>query len=306
MIPNFDLKKQEFHDERNIYINGRIIPGVSVRGTLSNEEWMLYEPIVLEGMRDGKKYYYISRVRPYPWDDVNEEAFGVVIFRSRGYTPIFPLWADGDTKFAEIPLKVLRAASNSDLEKLFQNEDDWEEEFKDSLGDVDPEEDAEYIAAQRADFFNSYFNLNAVDPDAFVFLDLYEHSGQVWSAHGCGTQCRWDTTSAAAVLLLDEYRTKQYKEDPKRFWDIFRWFMKRMGGEERSAIYDTICIDAETYERVEEYEQDYCYTLNALFIEVDDNENLNEIEAALEDITGATDLKVVENVEFKPRDIVIL
>jgi hypothetical protein len=41
------------------------------------------------------------------------------------------------------------------------------------------------------------------DPLA-VLLDVYDHSGEVWSLHGDGIQCQWDTTRAAGVWVPDE------------------------------------------------------------------------------------------------------
>lgn len=40
------------------------------------------------------------------------------------------------------------------------------------------------------------------DPDA-VMLDVYDHSGLVWSVLGSGTQCAWDTSHGAGVWLPD-------------------------------------------------------------------------------------------------------
>lgn len=40
------------------------------------------------------------------------------------------------------------------------------------------------------------------DPDS-VLLDCYQHSGCTWSLAGTGTQCRWDTSSAAGVWVPD-------------------------------------------------------------------------------------------------------
>lgn len=40
------------------------------------------------------------------------------------------------------------------------------------------------------------------DRDA-VLLDLYDHSGQAWSVHGAGTQCRWDTSEGESVWVPD-------------------------------------------------------------------------------------------------------
>lgn len=42
------------------------------------------------------------------------------------------------------------------------------------------------------------------NPDA-VFLDVYDHSGQVWSLSGGGTRCRWDTSSGAGAWIPDKY-----------------------------------------------------------------------------------------------------
>lgn len=41
------------------------------------------------------------------------------------------------------------------------------------------------------------------DPDA-VLLDIYEHGGVAYSVSGQGTQCRWDTSSGAAVWVPDD------------------------------------------------------------------------------------------------------
>ena len=41
------------------------------------------------------------------------------------------------------------------------------------------------------------------NPDA-VLLDLYDHSGQIWSISGGGTQCRWDTSRGESVWIPDE------------------------------------------------------------------------------------------------------
>jgi hypothetical protein len=41
------------------------------------------------------------------------------------------------------------------------------------------------------------------DPLA-VLLDVYDHGGEVWSLHGDGIQCKWDTTRAAGVWVPDE------------------------------------------------------------------------------------------------------
>lgn len=306
MIPNLEFNKQEFSDERNIYINDRLVPDVTVRGSLRRDEWMLWEPTVLEGTKNGKKYYFITRAVPNYYDELSEGALGVVVFNLRGYNTIIPAWADRNTKFAGIPLHMLKDLDNDDIRHLFRSEEAWEEEFQETIEDCDPEEDAEYIAQQRDDFFASAYNLHKQDPDSYVLLDLYEHSGQVWSAHGCGTQCRWDTTHAAAVLLLDEYRTKQYKENPDKFWESFHWYMRRMGGAERTMFRETVCIDADTYEVVEDEMLDYCYIIDALFMDVDDDRNKQEISDALEELTEASDLRVVDNVQFKPRETTIV
>lgn len=306
MIPNLEFKKQEFGDERNIYINDRLVPGVTVRGSLRHDEWMLWEPTVLEGTKNGKKYYFITRAVPNYYDELSEGALGAVVFNIMGYNTIIPDWADSDTKFAGIPLQALKDLDAVDIRHMFQSEEDWEDAFQELIEDCDPEEDAEYIANQRADFFSSVENLHKQDPDSYVFLDLYEHSGQVWRAHGCGRQCRWDTTSAAAVLLLDKYSTKLYKEDPDKFWKVFDWYMRRMGGAERTMFMEAVCIDADTYEIVEDEMLDYCYNIDALFMDVDDERNKQEISDALKDITGASDLRMAENVKFKEREVICL
>lgn len=41
------------------------------------------------------------------------------------------------------------------------------------------------------------------DPGA-VLLDLYDHSGQVWSVSGDGMQCRWDTSRGESVWVPDK------------------------------------------------------------------------------------------------------
>lgn len=38
---------------------------------------------------------------------------------------------------------------------------------------------------------------------AIAELDLYSHSGDSWSYHGCGMQCRWDTSSYAGILYFE-------------------------------------------------------------------------------------------------------
>lgn len=41
------------------------------------------------------------------------------------------------------------------------------------------------------------------DPDA-VLLDLYEHSGCIWSVHNSGPNCRWDTSGGAATWIPND------------------------------------------------------------------------------------------------------
>jgi len=44
---------------------------------------------------------------------------------------------------------------------------------------------------------------NPRNPHA-VLLDVYDHSGEAWSIHGEGMQCRWDTTRMGGVWVPDE------------------------------------------------------------------------------------------------------
>lgn len=55
-----------------------------------------------------------------------------------------------------------------------------------------------------------------MDKDA-VLLDLYEHSGCVWSVSGDGMQCRWDSSSAESVWVPDKYLREELEKiaDPK-------------------------------------------------------------------------------------------
>lgn len=307
IIPNLKINRQDFGDERDIHINGRVVPGIEVRGSLRSDEWMLYEPIVTEGTIKDKKYYFITRILPNYWEYLKDNALGAVVFNIRGYNEIIPDWASTNEKFAGIPAKYLKDLSDRNIQHLFQSEEAWEEEFQEEIEDADPEEDAEWIANRRKEFFGDLYNLTTEDPDSYVYLDLYEHSGQVWSCHGCGPQCRWDTTPAAAVLLLDEYWTKIRKEDPDRFWKVFHWYMKRLGGSQRTVVSGVVCIDADTYERVKKEDFECVYTLDTLFEELDEgDEPLEEVSAMLYDLTGAKDLKVVQDVEFKERHALII
>lgn len=307
IIPNLEIKQQKFRGDRDIYINGRIVPGIEVRGSLKADEWMLYEPIVVEGTIKDKKYYFITRILPNYWEYLADNALGVVVFNIRGYKEIIPDWASSNEKFAGIPSKYLKDLSDHEIQHLFQSEEAWEEEFQEEIEDADPEEDAEWIANRREEFFDDMYNITKADPDSYVFLDLYEHSGQVWSCHGCGPQCRWDTTPIAAVLLLDEHWIKVRKEDPDRFWKAFRWYMKRLGGSQRTAVTGVKCVDADTYEQVENEEFECTYMLDTLFEELDEgDEPLEEVSAMVYDITCAKDLKAVQDVEFKERNAIVI
>lgn len=43
-------------------------------------------------------------------------------------------------------------------------------------------------------------------PDPYcVLLDVYSHGGEVWSVHGGGMQCRWDTSRGAGLWVPDKY-----------------------------------------------------------------------------------------------------
>lgn len=306
MIENLELKFQNFKEDRELWINGRAVSGVEVRSSTYPEEYYLVQPIVLEGTVKGKKYYFVVRVTQNNYYDLNDDAIGAVVFRSRGYNDIIPTWADNDTKFAGIPLKQIERIDRTDTARLFYSEEDWEEAFQETIEDADPDEDKEYIDNQRDDFFSSAFNLWKQDPDSFVFLDLYDHGGHVWNAHGAGPQCRWDTTQAAAVLLLDEFRTKQYKEDPKTFWEVFNWYMSRMSGEPTAAIEWIVCVDADTYTVVEDMGDYSVYTLNALMSDIEDEETAKEVAEALEYLIDADDVKFVTDIEFKPRSITLI
>lgn len=46
------------------------------------------------------------------------------------------------------------------------------------------------------------------DPDA-VLLDLYDHSGTIWSVSGGGTQCQWDTSRGESVWVPDKYAREE-------------------------------------------------------------------------------------------------
>ena len=46
------------------------------------------------------------------------------------------------------------------------------------------------------------------NPDA-VLLDLYEHSGCVWSISGTGANCRWDTSRGESVWVPDKYTLEE-------------------------------------------------------------------------------------------------
>lgn len=46
------------------------------------------------------------------------------------------------------------------------------------------------------------------DPDA-VLLDLYDHSGVVWSVSGGGMQCQWDTSRGESVWMPDQYAREE-------------------------------------------------------------------------------------------------
>lgn len=53
------------------------------------------------------------------------------------------------------------------------------------------------------------------DKDA-VLLDLYDHSGCIWSVAGTGMNCRWDTSRGAAVWVPDKYLREELEkiQDP--------------------------------------------------------------------------------------------
>lgn len=96
------------------------------------------------------------------------------------------------------------------------------------------------------------------NPD-LVWLDLYEHSGQVWSIHGKGCSCQWDTSTGAGVWIPDESLLGCYDESRERraqtlefcrqglaeynAWlsgDVWTWFVETFEGKGKAIDMDSM------------------------------------------------------------------
>ncbi len=64
-------------------------------------------------------------------------------------------------------------------------------------------------------------------------LDLYQHGNCSWSLHGEGTQCRWDTSRCAGVIILDEseWKGKHWKTKEKAARAFLETYTKWCNGE---------------------------------------------------------------------------
>ena len=91
-------------------------------------------------------------------------------------------------------------------------------------GDVEVESDEEFDELVEAVEEHLDWSYNLACDDAWtggdkdaVLLDLYDHSGCIWSVAGTGMNCRWDTSRGEAVWVPDKYIREELEgfADPK-------------------------------------------------------------------------------------------
>lgn len=65
------------------------------------------------------------------------------------------------------------------------------------------------------------------------FLDHYVHSGEVWSFHGEGPQCRWDTAKNAGMLvyICEDYEYPSREELKKAARQVLKEYNEWANGE---------------------------------------------------------------------------
>ena len=61
-------------------------------------------------------------------------------------------------------------------------------------------------------FMLNLWNTGLATDQQIVVLDVYSHSGEVWSFTGQGTQCKWDTAHGAGALLPSDSMRKLLNE----------------------------------------------------------------------------------------------
>ena len=61
-------------------------------------------------------------------------------------------------------------------------------------------------------FMLNLWNTGVATDQQIVVLDVYSHSGEVWSFTGQGTQCKWDTAQGAGCLLPSDSMRKMLNE----------------------------------------------------------------------------------------------
>lgn len=310
VVKDIQLVKQEALCERQLVINGHPISDVLVCG-MSNRHSYHFEPLVFSfvAQESKKKYYLVCRVEEESEMDydlyLRLDAPGAIISHyPRSWGDLIPCEEYINEEYAGIPASYLRDLSSSEREELFRSEEEWEEEFEYQDEDYRDEEDTpEELEERKKEFFNCWTYLKAAPEDSVLFLDCYSHSGDAWSLAGSGTQCRWDTTSCAAVMLLNPYYTEIMQTHRQEAIRSIKKYLDRLSGETEAVLVPTCIIDAETYEVIDEVD-DWCdipmVRLHVPTCDVDTHKGSQAIYNALTDelLCSVEDLKVEKNVEF--------
>ena len=304
------LTERNCGGDRSLTIDGHAIPGVVIKGGRQG-----YEPLLFSYTnKEGRRLYIVCNIKEEnEWDwqsNIIQDTPGVLISRfPREWGDVLPEWAGPKEKFAGIPRDYFENLSTDEREKLFWSEKDWDDAFEDedeyNYGD-DEEDTPEDKAERKKDFIDRWEYEIQKNLDSVIYLDVYSHSGDSWSVHGCGMQCQWDTTSCAAALYLNEYLTKKLDTDHEEVMREINWFLKRLSGRSCCELFAECIIDAETYELVELEDEgiDVQYArMHTLDWDIDSPEGLKDIVTTLQDcfLGDVADLHFVkaETAQFK-------
>lgn len=82
-------------------------------------------------------------------------------------------------------------------------------------------------------------------------LACYEHSGQIWSLSGQGTQCQWDTNNHAGVWVPDDYLRKELDAAaPEAVWAFVQKTNWLRGRDKQYALVQVVWEDDTHNEKV--------------------------------------------------------
>jgi hypothetical protein len=124
--------------------------------------------------------------------------------------------------------------------------------------------DTEYYSILGLDSYGDEDEGLTPNPDA-IMLDLYEHSGCIWSIAGTGMNCRWDTSRHESVwvpdkFLLDEVSGKSPEERAAYLYKTCQDALDMYNAWSSGAVYEVV-VQVHDFDGTQiscEY-ADYCY-----------------------------------------------